>query len=89
MGLNKREIAVIVDANRSNYSIQIKATEGGEWQASIKIFQPEKHYDVFTFRGEVKTWHNLASAITFFQEMCEDCEDVQIDTGKWKFSRII
>lgn len=55
MGLNKREIAVIAETNRDNYSIEIKAVNGGLWQAVIKITQPERHYEIFTSRGELKT----------------------------------
>jgi hypothetical protein len=89
MGLNKREIAVIAETNRDNYSVEIKAADDGLWQAAIKIIQPEKHYEIFTSRGELKTWRNLGDAVTFVQETCNDCKDVTISIGTWKFTRII
>ena len=89
MGLNKREIAVIAETNRENYSVQIKSVDDGLWQAEIKIIQPEKYYEIFTSRGDLKTWRNLADAVTFVQESCDDCKDVTIRIGKWAFKRII
>lgn len=87
MGLNKRELAVIAETNRDNYSINIRAEEGGLWQATITLIQPEKHYEVFTSRGELKTWRNLDDAITFVQNTCDDCKDVTISIGSWTFTR--
>lgn len=89
MGLNKREISVIAETNRDNYSVEITAANGDLWQAGIKIVQPEKHYEIVTSRGDLKTWRNLADAITFIQETCIDCKDVTVSVGNWKFSRIL
>lgn len=89
MGLNKREISVIAETNRDNYSVEITAAEGDLWQASIKIAQPEKHFEIVTSRGDLKTWRNLADAITFIQDTCSDCKNVTINIGPWKFSRIL
>lgn len=85
MGLNKREIAVIAETNRNNYTVEIKAVEKGLWQVIIKIVQPEKRFEVFTSRGELKTWRNLADAITFVQESCSDCKKVTININDWSF----
>jgi hypothetical protein len=87
MGLNKREIAVIAETNRGNYTVEIKAMEAGLWLVSITIIQPEKHYEVFTSRGDLKTWRNLADAILFVQETCPDCENVTIIVEQWTFTR--
>jgi len=87
MGLNKREIAVIAETNRDNYSVEIKAVEDGLWQVAIKIVQPEKYFEVFTSRGDLKTWRNLADAVIFVQETCSDCRDVTIVVREWTFSR--
>ena len=87
MGLNKREIAVIAETNRDNYSVEIKAMESGLWQVAIMIVQPEKYFEVFTSRGDLKTWRNLADAVVFVQETCTDCLDVTIVIGEWIFSR--
>ena len=89
MVLNKREIAVIAETNRHNYSVEIKAVPGGLWQGAINIIQPQKRYEIFTSRGELKTWRNLADAVTFVQDTCDDCRDVTISIGTWKFTRII
>jgi hypothetical protein len=85
MGLNKRELAVIAETNRGNYEVEIKSVEKGLWQVSIKIVPSEKHFDVFTSRGELKTWRNLADAITFVQEICSDCKKVAIAVNDWNF----
>lgn len=87
MGLNKREIAVIAETNRGNYTVEIKAVEAGLWLVRIAIIQPEKHYEVFTSRGDLKTWRNLADAIMFVQETCPDCENVTIVIEQWTFTR--
>lgn len=86
MGLNKREIAVIAETNRDNYTVEIKALEKGLWQVAIKITRPEKHFDVFTSRGDLKTWRNLADAIVFVQETCKDCNNVVITINDWTFA---
>lgn len=88
MGLNKREIIVIAETNRDNYSIEIKINKDNLWQAYIRLTQPEKIYEIDTSRGDLKTWRNLADAIIFFEETCNDCKDVVITTGEWKFKRI-
>lgn len=89
MGLNRREIVVIAETNRDNYSVEISSIDGGLWQAAIKIVQPEKHYEIVTSRGDLKTWRNLADAITFIQDACNDCKYVIVNIGAWKFSRVI
>lgn len=89
MGLNKREIAVIAETNRDNYTVEIKAVEEGLWQVTIKIVQPEKHFEVFTSRGDLKTWRNLSDAVIFVQETCADCRDVTILVRNWTFLRRI
>lgn len=89
MGLNKREIVVIAETNKDNYSVEINTLDGRLWQAVIVITQPKKHYDVFTSRGELKTWLNLADTIVYIQETCEDCKNVTVQIGSWTFSRII
>lgn len=88
MRLNKREIAVIAETNRENYSIEISINNENLWRASIKLTQPEKLYEIGTSRGELKTWRNLQDAITYIQETCSDCKEVQIKTGDWIFKRI-
>lgn len=87
MGLNKREIAVIAETNRDNYAVEIKALEDGLWQVAIKIAQPEKYFEVFTSRGDLKTWRNLSDAVIFVQETCPDCRDVRIIVRNWIFLR--
>ncbi|AIY44208.1 hypothetical protein LT85_p029 (plasmid) [Collimonas arenae] len=89
MGLNKREIVIIAETNRDNYSVEIKTLDSRLWQAVITITQPKKHYDVFTARGALKTWTNLADAIVYIQETCDDCKNVTIRIGAWTFSRVI
>jgi len=88
MGLNKRDIAVIAGANKDNFSVEILPAEGDLWRATIKIIKPEKIYDVFTARGDLKTWRDLGDAITFIQQACGDCKDVTITIGEWKFGRV-
>lgn len=87
MGLNKREIAVIAETNRDNYAVEIKALESGLWQVAIKIVQPENYFEVFTSRGDLKTWRNLSDAVIFVQETCPDCRDVIIVIREWTFLR--
>jgi hypothetical protein len=89
MGLNKREITLIASANQGNFSVKIAAVGGGLWGATIKIFNPENSYDVFTARGALKTWRDLGDAITFIQQACGDCKDVSISIGEWEFSRVV
>ncbi|MQR00977.1 hypothetical protein [Glaciimonas soli] len=89
MGLNKREIAVIAETNRDNYSVEIKMDDGRLSQASITIIQPEKRYEVFTSRGELKTWRNLADAVMYIQEVCPDCKNVTFTVGSWSFVRAL
>lgn len=87
IGLNKREIAVIAETNRDNYTVEIKAMEDGIWQVAIKIVQPKKYFEVLTSRGDLKTWRNLSDAIIFVQENCPDCLDVMIVVRDWIFLR--
>lgn len=87
MGLNKQEVLVIAETNRGNYSVQIKSEQPGLWQIAIKIGNPDRHFDVFTSRGDLKTWRNLADAIAFVQETCKDCMDVEILVQSWIFTR--
>jgi hypothetical protein len=42
---------------------------------------------VFTSRGDLKTWRNLADAVAFVQETCSECMDVEIVVGNWAFAR--
>lgn len=88
MGLNKREIAVIAETNRDNYSIEISLDQNGLWLIHIHITQPAKTYEAFTSRGVLKTWRNLDDAILYIQETCEDCKTVTIDQGTWKFTKV-
>lgn len=89
MGLNKRDISIIAETNHDNYSVEILASEGNLWRAVIKIVQPAKDYEIVTSRGELKTWRNLADAIMFIQESCNDCSQVIVKVGTWQFSRIL
>lgn len=85
MGLNKRELAVIAETNRDNYEVEIKSVEKELWQVTIKIMPSENHFDIFTSRGELKTWRNLADVIAFVQETCPDCKKVAIAVNGWDF----
>ncbi|GJJ05693.1 hypothetical protein RugamoR64_62310 [Duganella rhizosphaerae] len=87
MGLNKQEILVIAETNRGNYSVEIKSVNTGLWQVGIKIGNPDRYFDVFTSRGDLKTWRNLADAVNFVQETCPDCMNVDISVQHWTFSR--
>lgn len=87
MGLNKKEIAVIATTNRGNYSVEIKTGQDDLWQVVIKLPNPDRHFDIVTSRGELKTWRNLADAITFIQETCADCMNVEITVQTWTFVR--
>lgn len=87
MGLNKQEILVLAETNRNNYSVQIKTDTPGFWQISIYVGNPERCFDVFTSRGDLKTWRNLADAVLFVKETCKDCMDVQIAIQDWTFTR--
>lgn len=87
MGLNKQEVLVIADTNRGNYSVQIKSTTPGLWTVGIQISNPDRYFDVFTSRGDLKTWRNLADAVTFVQDTCTDCKNVEIEIQDWIFSR--
>lgn len=87
MGLNKQEILVIAETNRGNYSVEIKSDTVGLWQVGIKIGNPDRYFDVYTSRGDLKTWRNLADAVTFVQETCKDCMNVEIAVHKWTFAR--
>jgi hypothetical protein len=87
MGLNKQEILVLSKSSRGNYSIEIKSSGDGIWQAGIRMNNPQQYFDVFTSRGDLKTWKNLADAIFFFQETCEDCKEISIVVKQWIFER--
>jgi hypothetical protein len=87
MGLNKQEILVLAETNRDNYSVHIKSDTPGFWQISIHIGNPERSFDVFTSRGDLKTWRNLADAVLFIRETCKDCMNVQISIQDWTFGR--
>jgi len=87
MSLNKREIAVIAETNRGNYSVEIRSINDGLWQVAIKILQPEKCFEVFTSRGDLKTWRNLSDAVVFVQDTCPDCQSVTIKVRDWTFLR--
>lgn len=87
MGLNKQEILVLAETNRDNYSVQIKSETLGFWQISIRISNPERNFDVFTSRGDLKTWRNLADAVLFVKETCKDCMNVEIVVQDWTFAR--
>ena len=87
MGLNKQEILVIAETNRGNYSVKIKSSIPGLWQVGIQIGNPEKYFDVFTSRGDLKTWRNLADAVAFVQYTCVDCMNVEINVQEWIFTR--
>lgn len=87
MGLNKQEILVLAETNRGNYSVEIKSSLDGLWQVGIKIDNSERYFDVFTSRGDLKTWRNLADAVTFVQDTCADCHNVSIDINNWTFKR--
>lgn len=86
-GLNKKEIQVIAQANRDNYSVRIYSEEAGLWQVDIELANPARRFQAFTQRGEVKTWRELAGAVGFIQETCPDCEDVTVAVGAWTFTR--
>jgi hypothetical protein len=87
MGLNKQEILVLAETNRDNYSVQIKSDTPGFWQVSIQITNLERQFDVFTSRGDLKTWRNLADAVIFVKETCGDCMNVEIVMQNWTFVR--
>jgi hypothetical protein len=87
MGLNKQEILVIAETNRGNYSVQIKSTTPGLWTVGIQIGNPDRYFDVFTSRGDLKTRRNLADAVTFVQDTCTDCMNVEIAVQEWTFAR--
>lgn len=86
-GLTKKEIQVIADTNRGNYSVEIHSEEQGSWQVVIKLGNPARSFRARTQRGEVKTWRELAGAVAFIQETCPDCQHVQIEVGTWTFAR--
>jgi len=87
MGLNKQEVLVIAETNRGNYSVVIRSSLAGLWQVEIKIGNPDLFYEVFTSRGDLKTWKNLSDAVKFVQENCADCKDVKIEINNWVFER--
>ena len=87
MGLNKREIAVLAETSKDNYTVEIKAVEQGLWKIDITVIQPENRFEVFTSRGDLKTWRNLADAVLFVQETCADCKNVSIAVNQWTFTR--
>lgn len=86
-GLNKREIQVIADTNRDNYSIKIYSQEAGLWQLDIELSNPPRLYQAFTNRGDLKTWRELSGAVGYIQEICPDCRMVEISVGQWTFTR--
>jgi hypothetical protein len=87
MGLNKKEILILAETNRGNYSVQIKSEIDGFWQVGIRVTNPDRYFDVSTSRGDLKTWRNLADAVYFVQETCKDCLNIEIAIGPWKFTR--
>jgi hypothetical protein len=88
-GLSKREILVIAATNRDNYSVKIYSEQKDLWQMEIRLANPERHFQAFTQRGELKTWRELAGVVGYVQETCPDCHDVQIEIGNWKFTRTV
>ncbi len=86
-GLNKKEIQVIAETNRNNFSVKIYSEEQGLWKVDITLSNPERHFQALTQRGELKTWRELSGAVGYIQETCPDCREVEIVVGKWKFSR--
>lgn len=86
-GLNKKEIQVIAQTNRDNYSVRIYSETGGLWQVDIRMKNPDRDFRALTQRGELKTWRDLAGAVSYIQETCPDCNLVSVEVGTWTFSR--
>lgn len=87
-GLNKREMQVLAAANRDNYAISIYSVEKDLWQVDLVVVSPERHFQAYTQRGELKTWRELAGAVSYVQETCPDCKTVTIAIGNWTFARM-
>lgn len=86
-GLNKKEIQVLAETSRGNYSIRIYSEVPDLWQVDIMMANSGAQFQAFTQRGEVKTWRELAGAVGYVQDTCPDCQDVKISVGDWTFSR--
>jgi hypothetical protein len=88
MGLNKHELATIVETNLDNFSVTIKCSSDDFWFVVVKLASTGAEYEISTARGALKSWRNPADAIRFVQDACHKCNDVKIEIGTWTFARI-
>ena len=87
MRLNTKELVIVAATNQGNCGITIKKFDAHFWQAELHVYTQEEPYEIYTQRGEVKTWRNLADVITFLQKNCPKCGSVKIHINDWIFSR--
>lgn len=87
MGLTKREMIVVAETHRGNYTVWIKATENGFWKIKIHLDGQDRVYDVETTRGVTKGWRNLSDAILFAQENCKYFKSIFIEIGEWVLTK--
>ena len=88
MGLTKREMIVVAETHRGNYTVWIKATENGFWKVEIHLVNQKRIYDVETTRGVTKGWRHLSDTILFVQENCKHFESIFIKIGKWVLTKV-
>jgi hypothetical protein len=74
--LSTRELAVLFDAQRECeiYLIEVVTGAESQWEMEVKLPEQEKVYRVQTFRGQIKSWKHLNSAVSFIKETCPRAE---------------
>ena len=86
-GLNKQELAAIYATNLGNFTVTISCDDDQFWRGVVTLKQTFAKYPILTARRDIKTWRNPADAIRFLQQLCPNCNDVQIKIGNWEFAR--
>ena len=74
--LSTRELAVLFDAQRECeiYLVEVVTGAESQWEMEVKLPEQDKVYRVQTFRGQIKTWKHLNSAVSFIKETCPKAE---------------
>ena len=83
MGLTKREVIVVAETHRNNYTVWIRATDNGFWKVEIHLEDQDRVYDIETTRGVTKSWRSLSDAILFVQKNLKSFKSIFIKIGEW------
>jgi hypothetical protein len=82
--LSTRELAVLFDAQRESeiYLVEVVTGAESQWEMEVKLPGQDKVYRVQTFRGQIKTWKHLNSAVSFIKETCPQAEMFHVVLAK-------